>query len=197
MLVPACAGRSPDGLQVTETKIFLDGQEPREDINSYCWDSALPLPGTAEVPSFPAPAEVVAQAPIPPPTVNISPHVRGIVGFETWLWYDQPTTVALPPVTLNGWSVTASLDVVELSWDMGNGDIVVGDGPGTEAAPSAFYAYENQCRPCTVVARAPWSGTYTISHPLVAAPVTLDLGEHTFTGEIFYDVREVEAVIGG
>ncbi|CAN5281460.1 hypothetical protein BH18ACT4_BH18ACT4_04120 [soil metagenome] len=196
ILVPACALRSPDGMQVTETKYFLDGLEPFEETNSYCWDPATPLPSAPALPPPPAPAEVMAPAPIPPPTVNISPHVRGIVGFETWLWYDQPTSVALPPVTLNGWTVTAQLAVVELAWDMGNGDVVVGNGPGTEAEPSAFYAYENQCRPCTVVARATWSGTYTVSHPLVAAPVSLDLGDHSFTAELVDDVREVEAVVG-
>ncbi len=194
---PGCSG-SPDGLRITETKSFLDGLLPAEDVRAYCWTSGLPRPGSdAGVASPPSVEQVMAQVPIPEPVVNISPHVRGLVGFETWLWYDQPATLTLPPLTLEGWTVAAELAVVELAWDMGNGDVVTGSGPGTEADPSGFYVYENDCRPCTVTVAVTWSGSSTVSHPSAPAPASFDLGRHVFTAEVVYDVPEVEAVVVG
>ncbi len=144
----------------------------------------------------------MAQAPIPAPVLNISPHVRGLVGIETWLWYDQAATVTLPPVTLDGWSVEADLAVIALAWDMGNGDVVTGEGPGperpgTEDDPSATYVYENECRPCTITMTVTWSGSYAVTHPSAPVPATFDLGAHDLSTEITYDVPEVEAVVVG
>ncbi len=158
----------------------------------------MPRPGSdGAVASPPSVEEVMARVPVPEPVVNISPHVRGLVGFETWLWYDQPATLALPPLTLEGWTVAAELSVVELAWDMGNGDVVTGSGPGSESDPSGFYVYENDCRPCTVTVAVTWSGSYTVSHPSAPAPASFDLGRHVFTAEVVYDVPEVEAVVVG
>ncbi len=194
---PGCSG-TPDGLRITEVKFFEDGQLPARAARSYCWTSGLARPGSdGAVASPPSAEEVMAQVPIPEPVVNISPHVRGLVGFETWLWYDQPAVVTLPPLTLEGWTVAAELAVVELAWDMGNGDVVTGSGPGSEADPSGFYVYEHDCRPCTVTVAVTWSGSSTVSHPSAPAPATFDLGRHVFTAELVYDVPEVEAVVVG
>ncbi len=194
---PGCSS-SPDGLRITEKKIYMDDRQPPYEVRSYCWTSGLPRPGSdAGVASPPSVEEVMARVPVPEPVVNISPHVRGLVGFETWLWYDQPATLTLPPLTLDGWAVAAELAVVELAWDMGNGDVVTGSGPGSEADPSGFYVYESDCRPCTVTVAVTWSGSYTVSHPSAPAPAGFDLGRHVFTAEVVYDVPEVEAVVVG
>ncbi len=193
---PGCSS-SPDGLRIIERKVFLDGQEPARDVRGYCWEPGAPRPGSDGIATPPSAEEVASQAPIPVPVVNINPHVRGLVGIETWLWYDQAATVTLPPVTLDGWTVTADLSVVSLAWDMGNGDVVTGEAPGTEDDPSATYVYENECRPCTIAMTVTWSGSYTVTHPSAPAPVTFELGAHDVSAELIFDVPEVEAVVVG
>ncbi len=193
---PGC-GHVPDGLRIVEKKVYLDGQQPPFESRGYCWEPGTPRPGSDGIATPPSAEEVVAQAPIPVPVVNINPHVRGLVGIETWLWYDQAAAVTLPPVALDGWSVDADLSVAALAWDMGNGDVVTGTGPGTEDDPSATYVYENECAPCTITMTVTWSGSYTVTHPSAPAPVTFALGAHQVRTELVYDVPEVEAVVIG
>ncbi|MGH9117034.1 MAG: hypothetical protein ACRD0A_03890 [Acidimicrobiales bacterium] len=59
----------------------------------------------------PAPEEVFDRAGIPLPEVNISPLVRGLVGLDTWLWYDQATEVTAA-ADLAGWHAEVTARIV-------------------------------------------------------------------------------------
>lgn len=61
-----------------------------------------------------------------PYTVEKSPMSLGVVGWNVWMWVDGATATTYGPVTKSasagGYTVTATAQVVEVVWDMGNGD---------------------------------------------------------------------------
>ena len=158
---------------------------------------AIPSAGVAALPAVPpSPSEVWGHLPIPPADVSISPPTQGIVGLETWLWYEGDDTLsmtlALPPF----WTLTVAADAQAYTWDLGNGDVMHSNRAGSEAEPAALYTYQYACR-CAVTTTVTWGGTYTVAGPGIA-PFTVDLGTRAFTGEPFaYPVVEVQAVVNG
>ena len=130
------------------------------------------------------------------PEVHTSPPGRGLVGFETWLWWGADTEPPPISVTVGEWTATVAPVLQQVEWDMGNGDVVTGNGPGTEADPSATYVYERQCA-CTVTLTATWGGSVTLSHPLLPTPIQQSAAGVPFTATAAYDVVEREAVIVG
>ncbi len=132
------------------------------------------------------------RAGIPLPEVNISPLVRGLVGLDTWLWYDQATEVTAA-ADLAGWHAEVTARIVRYEYDLGNGDATGGTRQPTEANPYT-YVYSHDCA-CTVTATTWWDGTYTASHPAIGAPIVVPLGARPFEGPPRgYDVIEIEAV---
>jgi hypothetical protein len=154
------------------------------------------VPGDPEPPPPPAPEEALRRAPLPSPGINTSPPGRGLVGFATHLWWDAVTD--LPPVTVSvgEWSATVTPVLLGITWDLGNGDRVAGNGPGSEDSPSAIYTYERQCD-CTITMTARWGGSVSFSHPLLAAPITVESPPVEFSISTAYDVVEREAVVVG
>ncbi|MGH9186896.1 MAG: hypothetical protein ACRD0U_13935 [Acidimicrobiales bacterium] len=145
----------------------------------------------------PSPEEVWGLLPIEQPAVAISPRVKGLVGFETWLWHEGDTELRLPePLPLGEWRIDVNAKAVHYRWDMGDGGTVDGDQPGADGQPTDTYAYQYPCT-CQVTATVTWAGSYTVTGPGVG-PVTIDLGTREFTGPpLAYPVREVQAVIVG
>lgn len=77
----------------------------------------------------------------------------GIIGFPTWLWAKDPAPNQIGPITktvsAGGEQVTATAELDYIEWDMGNGDVVTCDGPGTPwdgksvgQSPDCGYTYE-------------------------------------------------------
>jgi hypothetical protein len=99
-------------------------------------------PGAPAPPPLPAPAVLGAQAAsklkLPAPVVHTSPEapVMQIVGIPTWAWL-APESVATQTATAaaaNGvasMSVTATAQLNRVTWDFGDGAVVVCTGPGT------------------------------------------------------------------
>lgn len=109
-------------------------------------------------PPPPSPAQVAAiaraQLTIPKPTIGSAPCTRadckGAVGVPVWLWTDpamfKPTAQT---ATEGGVSVTVTAVAAGVTWDMGDGQRVTCDGPGTRydlkfgfmSSPTCGYKY--------------------------------------------------------
>jgi hypothetical protein len=184
-----CAG-TPDALQ--------EIVELREPSSGALVDRVVRCIGP-NIPGDPAPVppsvtDVMQRLPLPMPEIHTSPRNRGLVGVETWLWWGGEDTP--PPVVIgvDGWTATVQPRLARIEWDMGNGDVVEGNGPGSEAQPSATYVYERQCD-CTITVTLVWAGSVTFSHPLVPAALVQESPGVPFTTSMPYEVEEREAVI--
>jgi hypothetical protein len=190
---------TPDAAQYRYQLINLGTGQAIQQTEWRCWDPPVvpgqPPPEPPPPPPLPpSPQEVYDRAGIPLPLVNISPEVRGLVGLDTWLWYDQATEVSVA-VDLAGWHAEVTVHIVSWEYDLGNGDGVSGERQPTEANPYVTY-FSRKCN-CEVTAITVWDGTYTATHPALLGPITVPLGERAFVGPpLPYEVIEIEAVIG-
>lgn len=106
-----------------------------------------------------------------PHTVEKSPMSLGVVGWNAWMWVEGASASTYGPVTKSasaaGYTVTATAQVVEVVWDMGNGDTVTcGKGtpyPATTetdpVSPDCGYRYTHDGR-YTITATARWNITW-------------------------------------
>jgi len=187
---------SPDGVGWFDyLKDSRDGSVVSSELG--CLQAGEAEPDLPALP--PSPAEVFDRAPIPAPVVTLSPlnafeDHDGLVGFEAWLWYEGPTAVSVD-AAVPGFAVAATVEVVSLAWDMGNGDTVTADdgAPGGRDDPAATYVYENSCD-CVVTLTVTWGGTYTVTTG-GGEDLTLPLGTRDYAGSRPYPVAEVEAVV--
>ncbi|MBA2495956.1 MAG: hypothetical protein H0V33_02475 [Acidimicrobiia bacterium] len=153
-----------------------------------------PAPVAVAAPPPPPSAQQVADAiALPAPEVTLNPDAIGVVGLETWLWWDAATTASVG-VSLDGWTGTVTARVIGMRWDMGNGEAATAERTGTEANPSTTYAYPEVCA-CTVTFSATWEGTFTLTHPLAPEPYIAELGTQTYSASRDYTVSAFEAVI--
>ena len=129
------------------------------------------------------------------PEVNLDPYVRGLTGLETYMWYEGPTGDTVT-ITLNGYAVTATIQAVTFSWDMG-GDTRTGERvhrsvlAGSADDPAASHTYATP-GPVVVIHEITWTGTSVLTGPgLPAGGVTVDLGQAVLATARDYDVIEV------
>jgi hypothetical protein len=155
-----------------------------------CWQPN-PADPAAPVPPPPSPEEVFDRAGIDAPEINVLPEV-GLVALETYLWFDHDTQ-ATAAVDLNGWHAEVEATLVGYRWDMEEGT-VTGSVRGSADQPSATYSYRWACF-CTITATAIWSAVYTLTHPLLSAPVVVDLGTHEFSTTEPYQVNQGETIV--
>ncbi len=95
----------------------------------------------------------------------------GVVGWNVWMWVDGASASTYGPVTKSasaaGYTVTATAQVVEVVWDMGNGDtITCGKGtpyPATTekdpVSPDCGYLYTHDGR-YMITATTRWNITW-------------------------------------
>ena len=111
---------------------------------SQPWWALAPDPAIAAAGGGAAPPVVIdpvvlmqearSQLVLPAPAVGMSPQppVMQIAQLESWLWIDRSQWVVYSATASAGAvSATVSAVPVRVVWDMGNGDQVVCDGPGT------------------------------------------------------------------
>ncbi|MEM7337679.1 MAG: hypothetical protein AAF467_03460 [Actinomycetota bacterium] len=131
------------------------------------------------------------------PTVNTDPFVRGLTGLETYFWYEGPTADAVT-ITLNGYSVSATIQAEEFTWDTGaesrdGGQLYVSAAPGSADAPAAEHTYALP-DDVVIVHEITWSGSATIGGPgLPPGGIGVDLGVATLSTARAYDVIEIRA----
>lgn len=112
----------------------------------------------------------VGQLVLTGPDIGIAPDPGGIglVGLPVWMWTAvNERTWAPPPVSLTalGWTVVADAAVERVVWDMGNGDTVVCEQPGTPyqdhfgAEPSPDCGYDGYALP----SRSQPGGVYQVT----------------------------------
>ncbi len=116
--------------------------------------------------------EARSRLPIPAPEIRLNPSTNQdqLVQVPTWMWVDSSTwgsrsaTAALPGV-----GVTATAAAQRVIWDMGNGDRLVCNSPGTpydtsrreaEQRSDCSYTYRNAGY-FTVTATVEWAASWS------------------------------------
>jgi hypothetical protein len=140
-----------------------------------------------------------ARRAVPAPTLDLSPppEAGGIVNLGLWLALvgQDPVTVRAEAGSL--WA-EATVTLASTSWDMGNGDTVTCDGPGTpivdtdtlEQGPCG-YTYRQSSpgrRSLHVMVTATWSVTYRSSAG------SGSVGSVDRTSSVDYDVDEIQTI---
>lgn len=82
--------------------------------------------------------EALRRLPLPLPSVGTSPPPDRdqVVHVPTWLWVEDAWAPVSATASVPGVSVTVTAVPDSVAWEMGNGDSVVCDGPGTPYDPS-------------------------------------------------------------
>ncbi|MCC2592481.1 hypothetical protein LKO27_03470 [Tessaracoccus sp. OS52] len=130
-----------------------------------------------------------------PHTVDRSPMSLGVVGRNVWMWVDGPSASTFGPITRSvterGFTVTATASVVEVVWDMGNGDSV-NCGGGTPypasteddpASPDCGYLYSSDGH-YTLSATAYWEINWVGIGQSGTIPMQLTASEQLSIAEI-------------
>jgi len=98
------------------------------------WSAAAPAPPPNPVTLA---QQAIAAMNLKAITVGIVPDPSGVglVGMPNWMWVTNPTANTWGPLTRSasaaGWTVTATAQVTRVTWNMGDGQVVVCNGPGT------------------------------------------------------------------
>lgn len=148
-------------------------------------------PAPPALPPIPTPERVAAESPFPDVAVNYNPRVRGLVGFETWLWA-EPAALAPIALVVDGAAVVVSARPVEYRWVLGDGAEVTSTEPGSEADPAGTHVY-TQMGHYDVVLEVTWEGQYSAIGP--GGAVTVPLGQVTRSVTRPYVVWEAQAVV--
>lgn len=73
----------------------------------------------------------------------------GVIGFPTWLWAENPSPQTWGPISASvsagGYSMSATAKAHRVQWEMGNGDVVSCENPGTAWSESAGAAESPTC----------------------------------------------------
>ena len=140
-----------------------------------------------------------ARRAVPSPTLDISPppEVGGIVNLGLWLALTGQDPVTVRAEAGPHWA-EATVTLASTSWDMGNGDVVVCDGPGVAIVDvddpgegPCGYTYRASSpddHPFELSVTATWDVTYRSSGPSGAA------GSIDRTLTVDYDVDEIQTI---
>ncbi len=108
------------------------------------------------------------QLPLSRPAVATSPPPGRdqLVNLATWLWVDDGWEPLSATASVPGVSVTVTAAPQSVSWDMGTGDVVVCEGPGTAYDPSRRE--EEQATDCSYTYRRSSAGQPGERYPVTA-----------------------------
>jgi hypothetical protein len=152
-------------------------------------------------------AQAEDRAPIPAPSIRMNPDAGdgSVVHVPTWLWIDGSQWVPVSAqASAGGVTVTATAAPQSVTWDMGNGDTVVCQGPGTpydasrpasDQTTDCSYTYERSSASqpdgtYLVTATVSWNVTWTI----VGAPGGGGLGASPRSESVAIPVAEIQAL---
>ncbi len=151
---PVCAG---PGVLNPMPPFWVSGAQP-------------PAAGTVQVAPVVVAEQAARQLGLGSPTIEMAPPDGSaqLVGVASWLWIDPAAWRAVSASASAGpVTTTATATPTKVVWDMGNGDSVTCDGPGTPYSPSD----PNATTACsytwpgpgsfTVTATVYWSVTWT------------------------------------
>lgn len=81
--------------------------------------------------------EAVDTLTLPLPTIAMNPSGDQVVHLDTWLWIDDAIwQTHSKSVSAGGVTATVAATPQRVTWDLGNGDTLVCDGPGVPYDPS-------------------------------------------------------------
>lgn len=181
------------GVQQTWSVRNCPGQPPQ-----YLWvddeiDVAVIIQGAI--------AQAVGRLPTPVPAIDPSPAANGIVNLGMWLAVNDPGRI---PVTASLGSVwaTAVIDLLDTTYDLGNGDTVVCADAGTpipddardslEPSPDCGYVY-GQSSPDDDPYRFTITSTYEVTWT-ASDGSSGNAGTYATRTTFDYDVDEVQTV---
>ncbi len=141
------------------------------DPMSPVWvTGSQPAAGAVQVDPVVVGQEAVKQLALGSPTIEMAPPPGSaqLVGVATWLWIDPGAWQTLTATATAGTvTATAAATPSKVVWDMGDGDSVTCDGPGTpyraadpNASTDCSYTWP-QAGAFTVTATVYWSVTWT------------------------------------
>ena len=122
--------------------------------------------------------EALDRLQLPTPTIDFNSPSDQVVHVESWLWIDSAIWQEhTKSVTAGGVTVTATAQPSRVVWDMGNGDVVVCEGPGTpydtsrpaaEQSTECLYTYEHSSsgqpeEAYQVTATVEWQVSWTVT----------------------------------
>ncbi|MCP3857758.1 MAG: hypothetical protein GY698_24040 [Actinomycetia bacterium] len=160
-----------------------------------------PLQTLPQPPRPPSPEEVWGAALTFEPEIHLDPQVRGLVGLETFLWYQGPTTGTInPPLVLRGYGLTAEIEAFQFEWDLGAQDrdgnrLVTATTPGIPDDPAGSHTFAEPAD-VAVTHTVYWTGTYTVTGPgFPPGGLTFDLGVAAIVVSRDYQVIEIRTPV--
>lgn len=166
-----------------------------------------PAPAPPAVDPFVLAQQARNQLVLPSPTIHTAPPSgRLVVQWQTWLWMDPGAWGPLSATASAGLvSATVTARPVRVRWDMGDGQVIVCDGPGTAWQPGVPAAQQHPS--CSYVYRRASAGqpnnSYVIrtsidwstSWVAAGAPGGGVLDPAITTGSLPVQVGEVQALV--
>ena len=161
---------------------------------------AQPAAGVVQVNPVVVAEQAVKQLPLASPRIEMAPPPGSpqLVGVATWMWVDpgawQTLTASASAGTV---TTTATATPQKVVWDMGDGDTVTCDGPGTPYSAAAPNATTNcsytwgQAGTYTVTATLYWSVTWTATGAPGGGNLGLQAGP---TAQVPVRVTESQAI---
>ena len=184
VVLPGMEIENPGGVDTPDLLII------RQDglaIGGNCIGASTPLPPTSE--------QVRDAIPFPVPEIYRRPDRIGLTGLETSLWTDGIASLELPPLSLNGYRVTATATLVGFYWRTGDGYEAVTYTPGSAVSPAVKHIYETKGG-YTLELEVAWRASYAVSgFGITAGP--FDLGPVVIGVNDDYLVQEVRSVLSG
>ncbi len=123
-----------------------------------------------------------SRVPLVAPTVQTSPPIGSpqLVGFPTWLWIDPAAWGTFDATaTVPGLTVTVTATPKQVEWDMGDGNHVTCDGPGTPWVEGTSAAADTDCEYTYQFTSADQpGGTYTVTATVTWAVTWDGHGRH-------------------
>ena len=155
---------------------------------------SLTPPPPPVLPQPPTIGEIWNAAAIPGPQIGISPTTEGVTGLETWMWAANAQTSVAVSVTLDGFTVTGTAQLVGYEFDFGDGASTSTTTGGSEAQPAVRHTYETKGEYALGVASL-WRGEFVMTGPGITTPLPVDLRTAQLTTTRDYTVVEIRSVL--
>ncbi|HEX6313038.1 MAG TPA: PKD domain-containing protein [Acidimicrobiia bacterium] len=151
-------------------------------------------PALPELPPVPTIGDIWAAAlrDITHPVLGINPRPTGLTGLETWLWYEGPSELGVS-ASIGEFTVTGTAHLREVTFDMGDGEVVTASTPGSATAPAARHIYERKGT-YDVEITATWEAELGLSGPGLPARPT-PIGAAVLRSSEAYPVQEVRGLL--
>ena len=154
--------------------------------------------GPAKPPPIPTAEQIWGQALTGVPSVKLDPFVRGLTGMETRMWYEGAVSDSVQ-LTLDGYWITADIEAVGFSWEMGGPDLAgrsiqQSNHPGSADNPAATHTYAS-ASDVRIIHEVVWVGTAVMGGPGIPGSVIVDLGEAKLFTARDYEVIQVRTPV--